>query len=73
MDSTTVYGLEIEQLPENTTPFEAVVVIKVLGADGSPELWTRTTDGLNSWERLGMLEIAAYSTKRTLQDGFEAG
>ena len=66
-----IYGLEAEALPDGVTPLEAIAVVKCLDQHGEVELWTRTTGALNAWERLGMLEIAAYSTKRGLQDGFE--
>lgn len=71
LQAMSVYNLDIEPLPEATTPLEAVVVIKVLDADGEVSLWVRTTAGLNGWERLGMLEIAAHSAKCALQGGFE--
>lgn len=68
----SVYNLDLESLPENTTPLEAVVVIKTLDEEGEVSLWIRSSAGLNAWEQLGMLEIAAYSTKRSLQGTFRA-
>lgn len=67
-----IYGLDAEPLPDDVTPLEAVAVLKTLDENGEVALWIRTTASLNAWERLGMLELAAYSSKRGLQAGFEA-
>lgn len=54
----TVYGLEILDLLEDEIPVEAIVVSRILTADGHEALSIRFTNGLTSWARIGMLTAA---------------
>jgi hypothetical protein len=58
-----VMGLHVEPLDENCIPLEAVVLIKCLGEDGEPTIDVRSTDGLQPWDRIGMLTVALDVTR----------
>lgn len=64
-------GLDVLSLPEGFTPLEAVSVIKALDEEGRVSLLMRSTEGLNSWESLGMLAAAAAVTREGLVSVFE--
>lgn len=51
-------GLEILTLDAGDVPIEAVVLIKVLDAEGEETWYGRYTDGLSSAEALGALLTA---------------
>lgn len=71
MNGGTVLGLDVLSLPEGFTPLEAVSVIKALDEEGRVSLLMRSTEGLNSWESLGMLAAAAAVTREGLVSVFE--
>lgn len=65
MDAS-VYGLPLRPLPEGYLVVDAIVLLKVLNAEGQPrwvEHWTRN---LNPMERLGMLSTATRSCEEAL-------
>lgn len=57
-----VYGIEVGELPEGWTPVEAIVIVKCHdltdGDNPSARLALRASEGLNSWEAIGM--VRAY-------------
>jgi hypothetical protein len=60
-----VYGLAIDDLPEDWQPIEAVVLVKCIrpDADGNPYvLASRRTDGVTPWEIAGMAECLRHLT-----------
>jgi hypothetical protein len=61
-----LHGLHFEQLPENWTPVDAVVLVKCLDEDGSPTWAFRTTDDVNDEELLGALTIRRELQKEKL-------
>lgn len=52
-----LFGLELSPLPEGCTPIEAIAIIKCLDPDGDICVFTRATDGLSVWDRVGLLTI----------------
>lgn len=62
----SAFGLDLLPLPDGYTPLEAVCVVKALDEDGSVALLVRSTDSLNAWESLGMLDVAADTTRAGL-------
>jgi hypothetical protein len=57
-------GLEIEPVPNGWTVVDALVLVKCLNAEGEPIWSLRFTDGLNSEELLGALQIQVELLKR---------
>lgn len=53
--------VEIENLPEGWTLIEAAVVVKALDAEGIVRLASRFSEGLTTWESLGMLTAVRAS------------
>lgn len=52
----TAFGqpLNVDHLPDGFVPLEAVVVVKGLDSDGDNVVYRCATDGLSTWEALGM-------------------
>ena len=72
-DSGLVLGLEVESLPENWTPLEAVAVVKALDADGVLRLLVRPTRGVTAWEAVGMLTVAVDGQRADIIESLEDG
>lgn len=53
-----VYGVEVAPLLDGEMAHEVIVVTKVLTPDGDSALSIRHSDGLNSWDRIGLLTAA---------------
>ncbi len=66
-----VYGVEVDELPENWTPLEVVVLVKCLNEDGDDAVANRISAGLSAWEALAMLGVEAARTQATILAGFE--
>jgi hypothetical protein len=64
--TVTILGLDVLPLPNGYTPLEATAVIKALDEEGCVSLLIRSTDGLNAWESLGMLDAAVATTRPSL-------
>lgn len=68
----TLFGLEIEDLPEDMTALEMVLVVKTMRPAGSEKfpyaLVARCTDGLSIWEAAGMTRWWAVATDVQLKD-----
>lgn len=64
-NNPTAFGLEVTPLPEGCIPLEAVVLIRCLDEDGDPTIEIRSTDGLASWDRIGMLTVALDVTRES--------
>ena len=62
-----VHGIEIDDLPEGFTALEIVYSVKCLDEDGSVSLVNGASDGLNTWEALGMVISAADDLRAGLQ------
>jgi hypothetical protein len=65
---SSVHGLPIRPLPEGYVVVDAMVLLKVLNADGEPRWVEQWTPGLNNMERLGMLTSAVRTCEKTLLD-----
>lgn len=64
-----VYGLKIDDLPENATPLDAIVIVKYLNEEAEPRLHCMVTNGLMIWEALGILKgYAAEAEKKFIED-----
>lgn len=50
-----VFDLDMLDLPEGSTPLEAVVMITCLNAEGNQRMITRSTSGIMGWEVVGLL------------------
>lgn len=55
-------------LPDDWTPLESVTVTKALDANGTVRLAMHATDGLNTWEALGMCIYASDGFRRDMED-----
>jgi hypothetical protein len=64
----TAFGqpLDAGHLPEGFVPLEAVVVVKGLTADGQTAVFECATDGLSTWEALGMTTACSDALRRAL-------
>lgn len=63
----TALGLDLaDQLPDDWTPLEAVVIVKALDADGDVAMFHTATPALNSYEALGMLRWTTLTLERAL-------
>jgi hypothetical protein len=66
-----VFGLEIEDLPDDVTALEAVMVFKVMRTDEDAtfpySLIARCTDGISIWEAEGMSRFWVISTEDQLR------
>lgn len=71
-NTSTLMGLDVLELPEGFVPLEAVAVIKALDEESRVSLLMRSTDGLNAWESLGMLDAACATTRDGLVSSFES-
>lgn len=67
---STIYSLDLEPMPEGWTPLEAFAVIKCLDEDGEVALLTRSTEGIRSWDAVGMLTAALDIQRDMLRCGF---
>lgn len=67
-----ILGIEMMDLPAGCTAVEAVLLVKVLDADGGVGLVERTSRGLSSWEALGMAVTFADSMRGQLRDSWFA-
>lgn len=71
-DQPQIYGLTAKDLPEGWTPLEATCIIKCLTESGGVALATRSTDGLYTWDRIGMLRAALLTDEDALKGAFES-
>lgn len=65
-----MFGLSFDEIPDDAIPLEAIAVIKCLDQEGNTMLYLRATEGLSSWESLGMLSIAKRTQEDSLAEGF---
>lgn len=63
----------LEPPPEGWTPLEAVAVVKCLDEAGGMALITRFSDGVTSWEAIGMMTVAADLERDKVLDAFRDG
>ncbi len=61
----TVYGVQLEDIPHDATPLEAIVIVKALDENGEHCLYRRGSEGLSPWETIGMLQIALDAARDT--------
>lgn len=66
-----VLGVEVPELPAGYVPLEIVVLVRALNEEGRPALAVRYSEGITSWEAVGMLRAAEATELRSLVDGFE--
>ena len=62
-----VFGIQIADIPSGAQPIEVVVLVKVLTTEGSVALIERASDGLTSWEALGMVTTFGDTLRSQLQ------
>ena len=60
--------IDIPPFPENWTPLEHVVISKMLDDQGELRIAHDATDGLNTWEAIGMVIACADKLRRRLND-----
>lgn len=71
MTTEALFGLELPDLPSNVTALEVVMSIKVLDEEGEVRLYERCSEGLSTWEALGMATTLADSLRNGLQRNAE--
>lgn len=64
----TVYGVDLEDIPDGVAAIEALVIVKALGADNQLCLIRRSSTGLTPWETVGMLQIVLDGARDYAQD-----
>lgn len=62
---SSMFGMELPDLPEDVTALECIMSIKALDDEGNVRLFERQSPGLTTWEALGMAH--------TLMDSFAQG
>lgn len=65
---SSVHGLPIRPLPDGYVVVDAMVLAKVLNAEGQVRWIEQWTPGLNNMERLGMLTSAVRSCEQALMN-----
>ena len=60
--------MALHPLPDGCIELERIEIIKYLDADGDPVLIHQATDGLRTWEALGMAIYTADTLRRALQE-----
>ncbi len=71
--TTTVFGVEVDELPEGVTPLEVVVLVKALDEAGDVCIYTRESATLTMWEAMGMLQMVADQRRNDCLESYEAG
>ena len=67
-----VFGIEVPGLPEDIQPIELIVIVKGLRTDKGAEgefpycLASRISNGLSTWEAVGMAEWAKANALKQL-------
>jgi hypothetical protein len=64
-----VYGVQMEDLPDGWQALDAMVIVKCIDASGDPNLSMqrlamRSSDGVSSWEGVGMLTCYADELRK---------
>lgn len=74
----SVYGLDTGDLPEAWRPLNAIAIVECLDLDdnspdlpGAKRLCVRSTDDLDAWTAIGMLEAVAADLKSQYVAGLE--
>lgn len=65
-----VFGVRLEELPEGISPIEALVVVKALDEDGDLTFYSRCSDGLSTWEAIGMLITTTDQLRKAFSASF---
>lgn len=60
----SLYGFDIENLPEGFTPTGVLVIVATLDRDGDPALSLRNNISMSAWDMLGMLRAATLTTEQ---------
>lgn len=66
-----VFGVEVADAPEGYTPVEVIVLCLALNPDGNTQMFTRYSEGLNTYTVLGMLNVATRTNEDYAAEGFE--
>lgn len=64
---STSHGIEVPDLPDGYTPLEVVYTVKCLDEDGALALVNGASDGLNTWEAMGMATSLADDLRDALR------
>lgn len=65
------FGLPLPDLPDDWRPAEVVVIVKAFDGDLRPRLAVRYSEGLSSWEAVGMLQVTVATELQEVIDCFE--
>jgi len=68
-----LFGVEIGDLPEGSLAIAFVVMVKALDPDGDLVLYERKSDGLTTWEALGMATTFADTARSRLMGAYRPG
>ncbi len=71
--TTLVFGVEVDELPEECTPLEVVVLIKALDEESQVCVYIRESASLTVWESLGMLTMVREQRLNDCSDSYELG
>lgn len=71
--ATTVFGVEVDELPDDITPLEVVVLVKALDQANDVCVYTRESASLSVWEAMGMLQMVADQRRNDCLESYEAG
>lgn len=66
-ENVEIFGLEAPGLPDGWTPLEACAVVKALDENGIVRLALRYTQGVSTWEALGMVRAADITISEDLR------
>lgn len=69
--SVDISGLQVDDLPDDCIPLEAIVLIKCLAPDGATMICERSSDGITPWEAIGMALSYADGLRHALVHGEE--
>jgi hypothetical protein len=69
---TDIFGLEIENVPASYTPLDATALVKCLDDDGNLTLVVRSTETLQSWELVGILQCGLDLSRDFARESFRS-
>ncbi len=66
-----IRGLTIDELPEDWTPLEAIIIVQCLDKDGTSQWAWRSTGTLSSRELIGALVVQLDIARQQAVEEFE--
>lgn len=70
MSDSEVFGVEVDDLETDSMPVDVIVMVKALDREGTPTIYSRTSRGLNDFEKIGILFIELFRTTTMLLDSY---